>query len=58
MKKNKINLRMMTLFNGFLMGLGMGFVLIGGQGLFMIGGIMILIGGFLEKFQQRKDTLK
>jgi hypothetical protein len=45
-----------SLFNGFLMGLGFGFVLIGGQGLFIIGSILILVGGSLERTQQRKSN--
>jgi hypothetical protein len=46
--------RLKTLFNGFLMGLGFGLILTGGQGFFIIGGIMVLIGGTLERREQRK----
>jgi uncharacterized membrane protein YedE/YeeE len=45
-----------SLFNGFLMGLGFGFVIIGGQGLFLIGSLFILVGGSLERAQQRKSS--
>jgi hypothetical protein len=45
-----------SLFNGFLMGLGFGFVIIGGQGLFLIGSLFILVGGSLERMQQRKSS--